>query len=120
MQLIKSGQDILYSENKFFSWLFNRYSIIIGMLLPNAKLSLLLCLTNLFILMAQANHSAHFMTASFVTPASPKRVGPVNSVISTTTQLNAKKKAPMNTATKKVQVKLLKHIAGTGQAGQGA
>jgi hypothetical protein len=68
--------------------------------------------------MAQATHSAHFMTASFVTPASPKRAGPANIVASR--QLSAKKKTPVNTATKKVQVKLLKHIAGTGQAGQGA
>lgn len=55
-----------------------------------------------------------------MTPAVPNRVAPVKSMASPASQLGAKKKAPVAAATKKVQVKLLKHIAGTGQAGQGA
>lgn len=87
------------------------------MLRSISHLSYLWCLANVLVSTAHAN-AAHFTAASFVTPAGSKRDGGATSVFLPASRLNAKK-APVNTATKKIQVKLLKHIVGTGQAGQG-
>ena len=54
-----------------------------------------------------------FTKATFIPPAHPPLVE-----CSTTTALQARKKAAAPAASKKVQVKLLKHVAGTGQAGE--
>ena len=65
-------------------------------------------------------------TASFVPPAAPTAISSAHAVSSgyglytkgvVGTSLHAKKKAAGTGAAKKVQVKLLKHVAGTGQAG---
>jgi len=48
----------------------------------------------------------------------PNNFAPTSATTTSSTQLFAKKKKAAPAAPKKVQVKLLKHIAGTGQAGQ--
>ena len=52
-----------------------------------------------------------FTPATFIPPAKP----PVD--VAASTALSAKKKTVAPAASKKIQVKLLKHVAGTGQAG---
>lgn len=87
--------------------------------------SFLLCswmMLLLFLSSVTSNPTMSFTKACFVPPASPTVVtkqGPWKSLVATTTM--AAKKGSSSTApntSKKVQVKLLKHVAGTGQAGQ--
>ena len=70
---------------------------------------------------ASPGSSWTFTKACFIPPANPppqrSSVATADNVNNSNTALSAKKKTAAPAASKKIQVKLLKHVAGTGQAG---